>query len=48
MLEEAEEQFADMLKYGMLPSESCATMVIRLRVQVNNPPHTLASRLVMC
>ncbi|CAM9942181.1 unnamed protein product, partial [Ectocarpus fasciculatus] len=33
MLEEAEEQFADMLKYGMLPSESCATMVIRLRVQ---------------
>lgn len=34
MLEEADEQFADILAHGVLPTESCATMMIRLRVQV--------------
>ena len=34
MLEEADEQFADVLAHGVLPTESCATMMIRLRVQV--------------
>lgn len=32
--EEADETFADILAHGVLPTEACATMMIRLRVQV--------------
>lgn len=34
MLHEADETFADILAHGVLPTEACATMMIRLRVQV--------------
>lgn len=47
MLEEADEQFADILAHGVLPTESCATMMIRLRVQVRYL-HMSCSRGVSC
>ena len=39
MLEEADEQFVDLIKNGILPSEACATMMIRLRVQARMYMH---------